>query len=64
MTPENAFKATKFPPRSPQENAFRGMAAVDLVIQDVLAKGPGDLPNAMRPSRRTAGHHFLLGRAW
>lgn len=42
------IEGTKFPPVGPEENAFRGLAAVDLIIQDVLAKGAGELPNAMR----------------
>ena len=53
---------TAFPPRSPKENAFRGLAAVDLVIQDVLAKGPGDLPNAMRRADLPGGQQGITFR--
>lgn len=35
------------------------MAAVDLVIQDVLAKGPGDLPHAMRRSDLPGGQQGI-----
>jgi len=62
MTPERGFESTAFPQRSPKENAFRGLAAVDLVIQDVLAKGPGDLPNAMRRADLPGGQQGITFR--
>ena len=62
MTPERAFEGTRFPPRGSQENAFRGLAAVDLVIQDVLAKGPGIVDKAMRRSGLPGGQAAITFR--
>ena len=62
MTPEDAFEGTRFPPRGPQENAFRGLAAVDLVIQDVLGKGPGIVDKAMRRSDLPGGQKAITFR--
>lgn len=47
-TPEDAIVSTRWPPRGPEENVFRGLAAVDLVIKDVLRGGKGVIPDAMR----------------
>ena len=62
MTPERAFDATKFPPRGLRENAFRGLAAVDLVIKDALAKGPGVVDKAMRRSGLPGGQEAITFR--
>jgi len=61
-TPEDAFAATRFPPRSDKENAFRGLAAVDLVIQDALSKGAGTLHKAMRRSGLPGGQEAITFR--
>ncbi len=46
-TPDDAFKTTKFPSRKPAENVRRGLAAVDLVIENALRGGKGVIRGAM-----------------
>ncbi len=49
-TPEEALSETHWPPRGPEENVYRGLAAVDMAIKDKLAGGKGIVLNAMRRS--------------
>ena len=45
--PEKAFKKAGFPPKTPEANVRRGLAAADMVIKDVLRGGKGAVRNAM-----------------
>ena len=45
---EAVFLSTSFPPKSHAENVLRGLAAVDVAIADVLNRGAGVVPLAMR----------------
>ena len=47
MSPKRAFEATRWPPVGAPENVFRGMAAVDRLILQVLQRGSDTVPNAM-----------------
>ncbi|MCZ6743419.1 MAG: hypothetical protein O7D31_01860, partial [Alphaproteobacteria bacterium] len=44
---DDAFGATRFPPRSAKENVLRGLAAVDKALDDALRGGTGVVKNAM-----------------
>jgi len=46
-TPDEAFKTSKFPTQKPVENIRRGLAAVDLVIENKLRGGKGVIRGAM-----------------
>ena len=61
QTASQAFAKTGFPPRTHLENVQRGLAAVDLVIEQALRGQPGVLVNAMH--RNDVGAiTFLFGK--
>lgn len=63
MRPQDAFAATRLPPNGTKENVFRGLAVVDLVIQDSLTKGGARvLRNAMRRSGLPDGQEVITFR--
>ncbi|MEQ8193821.1 MAG: hypothetical protein RIB59_04965, partial [Rhodospirillales bacterium] len=62
LTPEKAFAATRFPPAGAEENVFRGLAAMDVLIKDVLRKGKGVVPDAMHRADLPAGQKGITFR--